>query len=500
MLYTAAGTAASDAVFYTATYFGTGPCALSVSSSGGGFITVADFNHTVLYLAPTGFGVLIDAGYNTTYNINGTGAYESLDFNEVYNVATGVVSQTATNLNQYEASDPRTFLPTSRAVLSIGSVGYHASASSTGGPYINSELFLTAPQTWVSAGTPIGGNTAEIGLVTLFSGDALLVGSFYHYINSTYQYYTSDNQIFSAATRAWSETAPLPVPRTALGISLLRDGRVLASGGAAFSGAAPPENGSYNIADLYNPLAGTWSSESAHLQLHNRPAWRVESHSVCLFHALAGCRSGIEQSGVMRTSGAGTMTRPRSGHVVITLNDGRVLAIAGTGYSSNGIGTTFVDSATTSEVYDPVTNTWSATGTLTMPRMGGFNAVLLPSGRVLVAGGSVDNRQACSKPVGCSQTLTTATTEIWSPSTGNWTRGPDMPTPRQDLGMLTLPTGLVLVTGGFYYNTQPNGLQGATTPLSSDLLFTEQTGAWSATGPLLGPTDPQRAVLIPTGR
>ena len=195
------------------------------------------------------------------------------------------------------------------------------------------------------------------------------------------------------------------------------------------------------------------------------------------------------------------MTRPRSGHVVITLNDVRVLAIAGTGESSNGIGNPFVLSDTSSELYDPVTNTWSATGTLTMPRLEGFNAALLPSGRVLVAGGSVDNRQACSKPVGCSQTLTTATTEIWSPSTGNWTRGPDMPTPREGFGMLTLPTGLVLVTGGFYYNTQPYAQPTATTLLfNSDLLFTEQTGAWSATGPLLGPTDPQRAVLIPTGR
>ena len=296
MLYTAAGTAASDAVFYTATYFGTGPCALSVSSSVGGFITVADFNHTVLYLAPTGFGVLIDAGTNTTYSPPGyPNGFDSLDSNELYNVATGVVSQTATNLNQ-EASGDRTFLPTIGAVLSVGPFGLYANVSmNQGPPYYNSELFLTASQTWASAGNPVGGNTADISLVTLHSGDALLVGSQYIYNSSTDYGFHSDNQIFSAATRAWSETAPLPVPRTALGISLLRNGRVLASGGAAFSGAAPPEDGSYDIADLYDPLAGTWSSESAHLQLHNMPAWRVESHSVCLFHALAGCRSEINK-------------------------------------------------------------------------------------------------------------------------------------------------------------------------------------------------------------
>ena len=192
------------------------------------------------------------------------------------------------------------------------------------------------------------------------------------------------------------------------------------------------------------------------------------------------------------------MTRPRSGHVVITLGDGRVLAIAGAGESSNGIGTTFVNSAGTSELYDPATNTWSATGTLTMVRGAGCNAALLPSGRVLVAGGSVDNSQACPKPVGCSSVLTTATTEIWDPSTGNWTRGPDMPVPRQGFSMLTLPTGLVFVSAGFYYSNQPFGPEGTITPLTSDLLFNEQAGAWSATGSL--PGSGNGAVLIPTGR
>ena len=132
-----------------------------------------------------------------------------------------------------------------------------------------------------------------------------------------------------------------------------------------------------------------------------------------------------------------------------------------------------------------------------MSRGGGYNAALLPSGRVLLAGGYIDNSKNCPKPISCSQTLTTATTEIWSPSTGNWTRGPDMPVPRQGFGMLTLPTGLVLVTAGFFQN--PN--QGfSTINLNSDLLFNEQTGAWSATGSLLGPMGHHGAVLIPTGR
>ena len=94
VLYTAAGSAPSNAIFNTGTYGqGTPPCSLTVSSVGGGFITVADSNHTVLYLEPTNFGVLIDAGYNTSI----TGPIFALDENEVYNFAAATVSQTATN-------------------------------------------------------------------------------------------------------------------------------------------------------------------------------------------------------------------------------------------------------------------------------------------------------------------------------------------------------------------------------------------------------------------
>ena len=200
----------------------------------------------------------------------------------------------------------------------------------------------------------------------------------------------------------------------------------------------------------------------------------------------------------MLGSGAGTMTRPRAGHGVVTLGDGRVLAIAGEGYSSNGIGTPFVSSDRTSELYSPSTNTWSATGALTMPRQGAFNAALLPSGRVLVAGGFVDNSQNCPKPVTCSTALSTVLTEIWDPSTGNWTRGPDMPVPRESFIMLPLPTGLVLVTGGFYRNPQP--LTQTNTNYQSSYLFDENTGAWSATGSLIGPMLHYGAVLFPTGR
>ena len=145
VLYTAAGTTASDAIYYTATYGqGIQPCALSVSSSGGGFITVADANHTVLYLAPTGFGVLIDTGFDFS---NSTSPSFYREQNAVYTIATAAVSQAPNNLNQTNPGD-RTLLPTIGAVLSVGYDSAHPSDATAS----EAELYSGAAGTWAETG------------------------------------------------------------------------------------------------------------------------------------------------------------------------------------------------------------------------------------------------------------------------------------------------------------------------------------------------------------
>jgi hypothetical protein len=58
VLYDGSGTAFKDAIYYSATYGqGTPPCALTVSGSGGGFITVSDSAFRVLYAQPPAFEV-----------------------------------------------------------------------------------------------------------------------------------------------------------------------------------------------------------------------------------------------------------------------------------------------------------------------------------------------------------------------------------------------------------------------------------------------------------
>jgi hypothetical protein len=66
----------------------------------------------------------------------------------------------------------------------------------------------------------------------------------------------------------------------------------------------------------------------------------------------------------------------------------------------------------TADLYDPRTNSWSATGTMSIGRFG-HTATLLASGKVLVAGDSSCNDSGCK---------TTASAELYDPRSGHWSR------------------------------------------------------------------------------
>ena len=137
-------------------------------------------------------------------------------------------------------------LPSINAVLSVGS-----SATLDN----NTELYLPATGVWEEApAVPAGRQVAD--LVTLFSGDALLVGG--AAANGTTVPYCD---VFSSRTGAWTATGPLAAARQDGGTAVLNSGKVLTAGGL------DPYNapGGYASAKLYNPLLATWSSAVTHL-------------------------------------------------------------------------------------------------------------------------------------------------------------------------------------------------------------------------------------------
>jgi hypothetical protein len=121
---------------------------------------------------------------------------------------------------------------------------------------------------------------------------------------------------------------------------------------------------------------------------------------------------------------------------------------------------------------------WTRTGSMSTPRVG-HSAALLPSGKVLVAGGTIDG------------TAELASAELYDPGSGTWSPTGSMNVPRVGTTLTLLPTGKVLVAGGF------NHLEGVT---GSAELYDPETGQWTATGSLLEKREGHTATLLSTGQ
>jgi hypothetical protein len=176
----------------------------------------------------------------------------------------------------------------------------------------------------------------------------------------------------------------------------------------------------------------------------------------------------------------GTMTIPRTFHTATLLLDGRVLIMGGVDYTFSFGG--FLSSV---EVYEPFTGTFTATGNMTTARAG-HTATLLPDGRVLIAGGSLNN--GFNVPI--------ASAELYDPSTGTFTRTGDMVAAHTFHQATLLANGKVLISGG-------SGVEGS---LPRAELYDPATDTFSATGAyasnISGFNSSQRAssTLLPDGK
>jgi hypothetical protein len=236
-------------------------------------------------------------------------------------------------------------------------------------------------------------------------------------------------ELFDPATRAFSATGPLAQGRIYHTATLLRDDRVLVSGGDG-------DGGGLASAELYDPATGTWTA-------------------------------------------ARSMTTARTGHSATLLADGRVLMVGGTANKSGSI-----EGAgpclTSAEIFDPATNSFTATGHMADARCG-HTATLLPDGRVLVTGGGA----AYGDPT-CF-----ASAEIFDPKTGKFGPTGSMTDARIGQTATRLADGRVLIAGGNDAEYRP---------LPSSELFDPKTGKFSPTGSMTDARTWYTATLLADGR
>ena len=183
----------------------------------------------------------------------------------------------------------------------------------------------------------------------------------------------------------WSDTGSLNTAREYHTATLLPNGKVLVAGGVGDTGFS----GLLSSAELYDPASETWS-------------------------------------------GTGSLATAREFQTATLLPNGKVLVAGGAiDFDRN--------SSASAELYDPVSATWTGTGSLNTARYSD-TTTLLPNGRVLVAGGFNGSDSGGSILSGA---------ELYDPATtGLWTATGPLGNARDSHTATLLPSGKVLVAGG----------------------------------------------------
>jgi hypothetical protein len=187
----------------------------------------------------------------------------------------------------------------------------------------------------------------------------------------------------------------------------------------------------------------------------------------------AGSRPAIADGWVLIAS----MTTVRSLHTATILPSGKVLVAGGDDNSGYP--------AASTEIYDPVAGTWTATGSMTVARTS-HTATPLPNGAVLVAGGSGGTAGG-----GVSNQ---ASAEIYDPVGGTWTAAKSMTISRIYHAATLLPNGTVLVAGGM------GGIAGGAVEIQASAeIYDPLAGTWTATKSMSIPREYHTATRLPNG-
>ncbi len=274
-------------------------------------------------------------------------------------------------------------------------------------------------------------------------------------------------ELYDPATNSFSAAGKMIEARVSHAAAQLADGRILITGG--WNGKEATKS-----AELYDSNTNSFTSISAMSIARIGPiATPLRDGRVLLTGGEPSPGVGIKSSEIfdpatLTFSLSGSMSEKRGAHVAVALADGRVLLSGG--HRARG------EILQSAEIYDPATGEFSPTGDMTIPRHK-HAGILLPDGRVLIVGGS-DSRDFRGRY---------ASTEFYDPKTGKFSPGPQLNSARFKIrqSLVLLESGAVLVAGGAVQNEV----------LQPDLLNWVETGE-----PLSGPQMFASTLLLPSGK
>ncbi len=188
--------------------------------------------------------------------------------------------------------------------------------------------------------------------------------------------------------------------------------------------------------------------------------------------------SGVELIGINSHKTVPAMLQDRCSHTATLLPSGDVLVVGGLHFvqikNSNRLPEPFA--LNTVELYSQRENRWKAMPPMPASRYG-HTATLLPDGRVMIIGGHSgdwENRRAVAKSV-----------LLWNPANNQWTTGSDLAQGHTSHNAILLPSGDVLVGGG-YDEVEITSLSDIRQINASHALelWDHSTGSWSNAGRL----------------
>jgi hypothetical protein len=337
-------------------------------------------------------------------------------------------SESGTTVTITSAANPTGLIVGDKVTISGESVaGYNGIFAVSAIPS-GTAFQYTSASSGLAAGT--GGfaaaDTAQCGLVDsdaalLNSGSVLVAGGDYiQFLGQS----SPQAFLFNPAAATFSQTVPMNVARELPGIVKLPSGDILIAGGltgAASACASTPAD----------PVAFTTNS-SAEVYDPTVPSWTLTTGS----SATPGAAGGMN------------VKRIATGELFTTGNDSGLAIFAGgiDAETTNGTTPNFPvcepvtnihqTTQTATDLYDPTTTAFAATGALNQSRGGyGFGIINAGShaGDLVVIGGECAAGSLASWPIGsstataCDANAKTDYYELYSPSTGTWTLGTAAP-------------------------------------------------------------------------
>jgi hypothetical protein len=308
-----------------------------------------------------------------------------------------------------------------------------------------------------STGSLVNARSAHTATL-LSNGKVLVVGGPYYHGPA------GSAELYDPASGTWAATGSLTTvfyPETA---TLLPNGKVLVTGG---------ENLFYSptgSAELYDPASGTWTvtggpsiahtSTTATLLPNGKVLLAAGGYTNMTFHGSSVAIAELYDPASGTWTLTGSLATPRDRHTATLLPSGKVLVAGGEYNTGNSL-----SNLASAELYDPASGTWTATGNLTIARVA-HTATMLPNGMVLAAGG-YDNGSA----------------ELYNPASETWTLTGSLATARSRHTATLLPSHKVLVAGGFLMTAE---------------LYDVNSGTWAATGNLGVARLDHTATLLPS--